>query len=129
MTGAGGDGASRGTFGEGHRVGMSLMKSEEADAVIDCLRDELGDALEVADHGPYYRIEADDKLEVRFADVSDLLGHPFTSNDFHTVFASYYGRPVANEEMIGIYAEMLGLADHSVGNPPADQHREGSTDG
>jgi hypothetical protein len=94
---------------EGHRVGVSLMKSEEANAIIELLEEEMGEALTVNDLGPFYRLEADDKIEIRFADVADILGSPFGANDFHVVFSTYYGRPVADDEMIGIYSEMLQL--------------------
>lgn len=94
-------------------VGMSLMAGEEADAIIEILRDQLGDELRVTDCVTYMKLEtAAGQLEVRFDDVAEILGHRFTMSDFQTIFASYYGRPSMLEDQIGVYASMTaGVSD------------------
>jgi hypothetical protein len=94
-------------------VGMSLIASEEADAIVELLTEQLGDGITVRNAVTYLKIETGvGKLEVQFADVADLLGRPFTLSDFQTIFASYYGRPYVDDDMAGVYADMnMGITD------------------
>lgn len=88
-------------------VGISIMAGEEADAIVDILRDELGDRLRVSDHVTYIKLETDaGKLEIRFADVAEALGRRFTLSDFQVVFSSYYGRPQVSDDEVAVYASM-----------------------
>jgi hypothetical protein len=101
-------------------VGISLMAGEEADAVVDILREELGDRLRVTDCITYLKLETDaGHLEVRFADVAEVLGRPFTLGDFQAIFASYYGRPSVDDDQIGVYASMTAGVFDSNGRGPA----------
>jgi hypothetical protein len=94
-------------------VGISLMAGEEADAIVDVLRDKLGDRLRVSDHAAYVKVETDTgALEIALDEVAEILGRPFTMSDFHVVFASFYGRPHVTEERVGIYSDMAaGVID------------------
>jgi MmoB/DmpM family protein len=94
-------------------VGMSLMAGEEADAIVDILREELGERLRVTDCITYLKLETDaGALEVRFDDVAEMLGHRFTMADFQMIFSSYYGRPHLVDDRIGVYASMTaGVLD------------------
>jgi hypothetical protein len=94
-------------------VGMSLMAGEETDAVVQLLREELGDQLRVTDCITYQKLETDaGHLEVRFGDVADLLGRRFTMADFQAIFSSYYGRPSITDEWIRVDASMTaGVLD------------------
>ena len=94
-------------------VGMSLMAGEEADAIVAILREELGDRLQVTDCITYVKLETDaGQLEVRFADVAEMLGHRFSVADFQMIFSSYYGRPHLVDDRIGVYASMtIGVLD------------------
>ena len=94
-------------------VGMSLMAGEETDAVVELLRDELGERLRVTDCITYLKLETDaGQLEVRFADVAELLGRRFTMADFQSIFSSYYGRPSTSDEWIRVDASMTaGVLD------------------
>ena len=75
-------------------IGMSLVAGEEADAIVELLKEELGDRLRVNDCITYLKLETDaGKLEVRFADVAEILGRRFNMHDFQVIFSSYYGRP------------------------------------
>ena len=88
-------------------VGMSLIAGEEAEAIVELLREQLGDRLKVRDAVTYLKLETDaGQLEVQFSDVAEMLGRPFTLSDFQTIFASYYGRPSVDDDMAGVYADM-----------------------
>ena len=94
-------------------VGMSIMAGEEADAIAEILRDELAGRLRVRDCITYLKFETDaGQIEVRYADVAEILGRRFTMHDFQEVFASYYGRPHLTDDMMGVYSSMtIGVSD------------------
>ncbi|MGH8998984.1 MAG: MmoB/DmpM family protein [Acidimicrobiia bacterium] len=94
-------------------VGMSLMAGEETEAVVEILRDELGDRLRVTDCITYLKLETDaGRIEVRFGEVAELLGRRFTMSDFQAIFSSYYGRPSITDEYIRVDASMTaGVLD------------------
>ena len=98
-------------------VGMSLMAGEEADAIVELLREELGDRLRMHDHITYLKLETDaGQLEVRFAEVAEALGRTFTMSDFQTIFSSYYGRPNLLDDRIVVSASMTaGVLDAESG--------------
>jgi propane monooxygenase coupling protein len=88
-------------------VGITLVAGDEADAVVEVLTAELGSGLRVQRQPAYVRLETDlGRLEVRFADVGEVLGRPFTLHDFHVVFSTYYGHPVVSDDSIAICPEL-----------------------
>lgn len=95
-------------------IGISLMAGEEADAIVAILKEDMGDSLRVSDHMTYVKLETDaGKLEVRFADVAEVLGRRFNMSDFQTIFSSYYGRPQLLDDRMMVYADMTaGVLEH-----------------
>jgi hypothetical protein len=94
-------------------VGISIMAGEEADAIAEVLREEMGDSLRIKDCITYLKFETDSgQIEVRFDAVADVLGRHFTMHEFQEVFASYYGRPHLVDDRLGVYASMTaGVRD------------------
>jgi hypothetical protein len=94
-------------------VGISIFAGEEADAIIEILREELGDKLRVTDCITYMKLETDaGKIEVKFDEVAEVLGHRFTQGDFQAVFASYYGRPSLLDDRMVVSTDMnVGVID------------------
>ena len=94
-------------------VGMSLMAGEETDAIVELLREDLGDSLRVTDCITYLKLETDaGRIEVRFGDVAEMLGRRFTMSDFQAIFSSYYGRPSLTDDYIRVDASMTaGVLD------------------
>ena len=102
-----GDGATdRDLFRERDTVGISLIGSEEAEVVLDMVRDEMPDAR-IGAHDCYYKIERDGLLEFRMADLSERLGRDLTVHDFLVIMTSYYGRIVVQDGLIQIHSEIL----------------------
>jgi hypothetical protein len=95
-------------------VGISIFAGEEADAIIELLREDLGDKLRVTDCLTYMKLETDvGKIEVKFDDVAEVLGHRFTQGDFQAVFASYYGRPsLLDDRMVVSTGMSVGVIDY-----------------
>jgi len=113
-------------------VGISLMAGEEADAIVDILREELGDRLRVNDHLTYVKLETDaGRLEVFFDEVGQALGRPFTLGDFQVIFASYYGRPQVFDHKMGVYSSMtagvIRDGDTEEDEAPAPENGEAGT--
>lgn len=95
-------------------VGISIFAGEEADAIIEILREELGDKLRVTDCLTYMKLEtAVGKIEVKFDEVAEVLGHRFNQGDFQAVFASYYGRPsLLDDRMVVSTGMSVGVIDY-----------------
>jgi alkene monooxygenase coupling protein len=91
-------------------VGMVLMGSEEAEVVVEMLREQRPD-LTITHDECYYSIEGRGKIEVDLAEVSERLGHDLEVSSFLVVMSSYYGRVKIEEQQFGIYADLLDLED------------------
>jgi alkene monooxygenase coupling protein len=87
-------------------VGISLIASEEANAALDMVREEMPDAR-IGDHDCYFKIERDGLLEFRMADMSERLGRDFSVPDFLVIMASYYGRIVVQDGLVQVHSEIL----------------------
>lgn len=100
-------------FVSNNEVGISLMSGEEADAIVEILKEQMGDDLRVTDSITYLKLETSvGQIELKFADVSEALGRSFTLGDFQVIFASYYGRPSIADDHIGVYSSMTaGVTD------------------
>jgi hypothetical protein len=98
-------------------VGVSLMAGEETDAIVDILREEMGDRLQVTDCITYLKLETGTgHLEVRFDEVAELLGRPFTMSEFQMIFASFYGRPSLVDDRLTVSSSMTaGVLDSDDG--------------
>ena len=91
-------------------VGLVLMGSEEADVVVEMLRDERPD-LRITKTNCYYMIEGEGKIEIDVNEVGDRLGRALDVPSFLVIMSSYYGRAQVDEHRFGVYAEMLQLED------------------
>jgi propane monooxygenase coupling protein len=98
-------------------VGMVLMGSEEAEVVVEMLREQRPD-LTITHDECYYSIEGRGKIEIDLAEVSDRLGRDLDVSSFLVIMSSYYGRVKIEEGRFGVYAELLDLEDtHPTGTP------------
>jgi propane monooxygenase coupling protein len=87
-------------------IGISLIGSEEANAAVELIRDEMPDAT-ISDNDCYYKIERDGLLEFDMAKLSERLGRDITVHDFLVNMTSYYGRIVVNDGIVQIHSEIL----------------------
>lgn len=92
----------------GQRVGLCLMKSEEAEAVVEHLA-ETCPAVTVEDHVTFYLAEADGEIVLDLPAIADRLGRPLPINAFLVVMSSYIGRVVVGDDSFRVTAEMLQL--------------------
>lgn len=93
-------------------VGLVLMGSEEADVAVEMLREEQPN-LRISKTNCYWMIEGEGKIEVDVAEVGERLGRDLDMSTFLVVMTSYYGRAQVNENIFGVYSEMLQLEESS----------------
>jgi hypothetical protein len=91
-------------------VGMVLMGSEEAEVVVEILREQRPD-LTITHNDCYYSIEGCGNIEIDLAEVGERLGRDLEMSSFLVVMSSYYGRVKIEEQRFGVYAELLDLDD------------------
>jgi|GEM_PF-3419994 hypothetical protein len=89
-------------------VGMVLMGSEEAEAVVAMLREKRPD-LTITNDGCFYSISGVGNIEIDLHELGERLGRSLTPADFQVVLSSFYGRVDFNAERFGVYAELLDL--------------------
>jgi hypothetical protein len=76
---------------ENFSVSAKLMGGEEAEAVVELVR-EKNPRLAIVDHGSYWSITAErEALVFDMSEVAEALGHPYTVTNFLTILASYKG--------------------------------------
>jgi propane monooxygenase coupling protein len=98
--------ADGGLVKERDTVGISLTASEEANAAVDMVNDEMPDA-KVRDYDCYYKIEREGMLEFDMTNLSERLGREITVHDFLVNMTSYYGRIVVQDGLLRIHSEIL----------------------
>jgi hypothetical protein len=91
-------------------VGMVLMGSEEAEVVVEILREQRPD-LTITHNDCYYSIEGRGNIEIDLAEVGERLGRDLEMSSFLVVMSSYYGRVKIEEQRFGVYADLLDLDD------------------
>lgn len=91
-------------------VGMVLMGSEEAEVVVEMLREQRPD-LTITHNDCYYSIEGRGNIEVDLAEAGERLGRDLEMSSFLVVMSSYYGRVNIEEQRFGVYADLLDLDD------------------
>lgn len=95
-------------YGAQDTVGMVLMGSEEAEVVVEMLREQRPD-LTIIHNDCYYSIEGRGNIEIDLAEVGERLGRDLDMSSFLVVMSSYYGRVKIEEQRFGVYAELLDL--------------------
>jgi propane monooxygenase coupling protein len=91
-------------------VGMVLMGSEEAEVVVEMLREQRPD-LTITHNDCYYSIEGRGNIEIDLAEVGERLGRALEMSSFLVVMSSYYGRVKIEEQRFGVYADLLDIDD------------------
>jgi propane monooxygenase coupling protein len=91
-------------------VGVVLMGSEEAEVVVEMLREQRPD-LTITHNDCYYSIEGRGNIEIDLAEVGERLGRDLEMSSFLVVMSSYYGRVKIEEQRFGVCAELLDLDD------------------
>nr|BAF34296.1 propane monooxygenase coupling protein [Mycobacterium sp. TY-6] len=91
------------------KVAMVLMKSEEADATIDVLKEDQPD-VKIVDQGPYWYLEHPSEIRVDMARVSqEMGGKDITVGQWLVVMSTFVGRAETDDNGFRVTSEMLEL--------------------
>ena len=87
-----------------NRVGVTLSQSVEGNVIAEVMEEKEG--VEVTHYPAMIRIDADNKLVFDLAEIQEALGDSdeFTSYDFQIEMATHYGRMVADDETVTLFA-------------------------
>ncbi len=108
-----------------NKVGVTLSQSVEGNVIAEIMEEKEG--VEVTHFPAMIRIDADNKLVFDLAEIEERLGDvdEYTAYDFQVEMATHYGRMVADDEAVTLFAnpedaaEELGfdLLEDEEGNP------------
>jgi propane monooxygenase coupling protein len=111
---------------QSNKVGVTLSQSVEGNVIAEIMEEKEG--VEVTHFPAMIRIDADNKLVFDLAEIEERLGDvdEYTAYDFQIEMATHYGRMVADDETVTLFAnpedaaEELGfdlLEDEGEGSP------------
>lgn len=98
---------------ETRRVVVVLIKSQDIEVVVEYLKEvyEQGPEFIVTDHGPYYRIDVEEGLEVDCDEVESMVGHPYNVFDFLVSVSTTIGRAMTVGNKFILTTALLGLEE------------------
>jgi propane monooxygenase coupling protein len=94
-----------------NRVGVTLSQSVEGNVIAEVMEEKEG--VEVTHYPAMIRIDADNKLVFDLAEIQEALGDSdeVTSYDFQIEMATHYGRMVADDETVTLFANPEDAAE------------------
>jgi propane monooxygenase coupling protein len=93
-----------------HRCGVTLMDNEMGHAVAAALEGEPH--VTVTYIRSMIRVDADRRLEFRFQELSEVVGEEFDQNTFEQIMSTHYGRMVALDDRVVLFADPEDAAKH-----------------
>jgi propane monooxygenase coupling protein len=94
-----------------NRVGVTLSQSVEGNVIAEIMEEKEG--VEVTHFPAMIRIDADNKLVFDLAEIEERLGDvdEYTAYDFQIEMATHYGRMVADDETVTLFANPEDAAE------------------
>ncbi len=94
-----------------NRVGVTLSQSVEGNVIAEVMEEKEG--VEVTHFPAMIRIDADNRLEFDLVEIQEALGDvdEFTAYDFQIEMATHYGRMVADDETVTLFANPEDAAE------------------
>jgi propane monooxygenase coupling protein len=94
-----------------NKVGVTLSQSVEGNVIAEVMEEKEG--VEVTHFPAMIRIDADDKLVFDLVEIQEALGDSdeFTAYDFQIEMATHYGRMVADDETVTLFANPEDAAE------------------
>ncbi len=96
---------------QSNKVGVTFSQSVEGNAIADLMDKKEG--VEVTRFPAMIRIDADNRLEFDLEEIEEELGdvEEYTAYDLQIEMATHYGRMVADEEKVVLYANPEDAAE------------------
>ncbi len=94
-----------------NKVGVTFSQSVEGNAIADLM--ERKEGIEVTRFPAMIRIDADNRLEFDLEEIEEELGDvdEYTAYDLQIEMATHYGRMVADDEKVVLYANPEDAAE------------------
>ena len=93
-----------------HRCGVTLMDNQVGHDVAAAMEGKPG--VEVRRLPSMIRIDADRQIEFNFDELSDALGEEFDQNAFEEIMSTHYGRMVALDDRMILFADPEDAAEY-----------------
>ena len=96
---------------QSNKVGVTLSQSVEGNVIAEIMEEKEG--VEVTHFPAMIRIDADNKLVFDLAEIEERLGDvdEYTAYDFQVEMATHYGRMVADDEAVTLFANPEDAAE------------------
>jgi propane monooxygenase coupling protein len=92
------------------RAGVTLMNNQVGHAVADVMRTKPN--VTVRDLPSMIRVDAVDRVEFDFDELSDAVGEEFDQNAFEEIMSTHYGRMVALDDRMILFANPEDAAEY-----------------
>lgn len=92
------------------RVVLVLMKSPEADATLDVLREDHPD-IAIEDRETFWHLEHEKEIYIDLERVGDELGEPIGLSEWLVIMTTFVGRVETEPGSFRLTTEMLQLTD------------------
>jgi propane monooxygenase coupling protein len=93
-----------------HRCGVTLMDNQVGHAVAAALKGEPG--VTVTHIRSMIRVDAERRLEFGFEELSEAVGEEFDQDTFEQIMSTHYGRMVALDDRIVLFADPEDAVEH-----------------
>lgn len=99
-----------GATGAYDHVGIVMAKSAEGDAVAQILGRRA--EIEVLEQSAFWDIRAQDRLVIRYDEVSEELGYEIDAYSIQHEMSTHYGRMVAGDEALMLFSDPVEAMEH-----------------
>ena len=93
-----------------HRCGVTLMDNQTGHDVARAMEGKPG--VRVTRLPSMIRIDADRRVEFNFEELSEALGEEFDQNAFEEIMSTHYGRMVALDDRMVLFADPEDAAEY-----------------
>ena len=93
-----------------HRCGVTLMDNTTGHAVAAAMEGKPG--VTVTHLPSMIRIDADNRVEFDFDELTDAVGEEFDQNAFEEIMSTHYGRMVALDDRMILFADPEDAAEY-----------------
>ena len=93
-----------------HRCGVTLMDNQMGHDVADAMEGKSG--VRVTHLPSMIRIDADRRVEFNFDELSEAIGEEFDQNAFEEIMSTHYGRMVALDDRMVLFADPEDAAEY-----------------
>jgi propane monooxygenase coupling protein len=93
-----------------HRCGVTLMENQLGHAVAAAMTGKPG--VSVTHLPAMIRVDAERRLEFDFDELTEAIGEDFDQRTFEEIISTHYGRMIALDDRMVLFADPEDAADH-----------------